>query len=146
MSPTAKYKALTACWFGTRKESKKGKNDPDENCDNEVFIERDTLVTLKVACGKYESTQSYQILSIFSKYYNKWFFHLEDEIIPFVEDSKKKCKVLVQMTKREGGGYNDVELTKGGEWIPKEVYRMLTAAEVIDIRGKISSGNDMWEV
>ena len=49
------------------------------------------------------------------------------------------------MMKREGGGYGNVELTKGGDWSPKAVYRMATVAEVIDVRGKISSGNDMWE-
>ena len=71
VSPAAKYKSLTARWFGTKKESKKGMNEPDENYDNEVFIERDTLVTIEVTHGKQESTQSYQVLSIFSKHYNK---------------------------------------------------------------------------
>ena len=49
------------------------------------------------------------------------------------------------MTKRGGGRYEHVELTKGGDWSPKAVYRMATVAEVIDVRGKISSGNNMWE-
>ena len=69
-------------------------NETDENCDNEVFIERDTLVTLKVKCVKQELTQSYRVLSIFSKHCNNWFFHLKDERILFIEDSKNKYNIL----------------------------------------------------
>ena len=64
--------------------------------------------------------------------------------LPFVEDSKKKYKILVQMMKREGGGYVDVKLTKCGDWSPKVVHRMATVAEVIDVRRKMSSGNDKY--
>ena len=56
MSPAAKYTSLTVCWFGTKKESKQGMNKRDDNYDNEVFIERDTLVTIKVKCVKQELT------------------------------------------------------------------------------------------
>ena len=76
--------------------SKKGKNEPDENCDNEGFIEHDTLIILKVARGKHKSTQSYQVLSIFSKHNNKYFFRLEDKRLLLLRTLKESTKSLCE--------------------------------------------------
>ena len=74
---------------------------------------------MKYKRGGVEHVCYYQVLCIFSKHYNKWFVHLDEENVPFVQGSKK-YKVLVRMMKYAGPNtYEEVKLEKTGEWNPK---------------------------
>ena len=144
ISSDSKSKSLNARWYGTKNETKKGKVTEDNNTGDGIFIERDSLVSLKVKRGKSESIHIYRVLSIFSKHSNKWLYHLAADKIPFVEDSMKKYKIMVRMMEGAGEGYDNVELTKDGIWSPKAVYRIATVKEVINVKEKVVSSNNVW--
>ena len=51
---------------------------------------------------------------------------------------------MVQMMKGAGEGYDNVELIKDGSWSPKVVYRIATVKEVINVKEKVVSSNNVW--
>lgn len=146
LSSAAKYKSLQARWFSAKNDiTKMDKSEVDEKGMNGMFIERDRLVTINVKRGKQQHAALYRVLSIFSKHYNKWFFHLDDEQISKNEETGKKYKILVRMVKRTMNEYEDVELKKDGIWSPKAVFHIANVSDVIDIGPKLQSMDDMWE-
>ena len=57
----------------------------------------------------------------------------------------KKYKIMVRMMEGAGEGYDNVELTKDGIWSPKAVYRIATVKEVINVKEKVVSSNNVWD-
>ena len=87
----------------------------------------------------------YQVLCIFSKNYNKWFVHLEDDKVPFVHGSKK-YKILVRMMNHVSANtYTEVKLETDGDWSPKAVYRIAYLADVISVLTKLQTVDDIWD-
>ena len=141
VSSAARFKSLNARWFGI----KGAKKVEESNGDEPVYIDRDSLVKMKYKRGRVEHDCYYQVLCIFSKSYNKWFVHLDDEKVPFVQGSKK-YKFLVRMMKYAGPNiYEEVKLEKTGEWSPKAVYRMAFMADVMSVETKLESENSLWD-
>ena len=54
--------------------------DVDENSDGNVYIERDSLIQMNCKQGQHEPGYYYQILSLFTKYYDKWCIPEEDKL------------------------------------------------------------------
>ena len=111
-----------------------------------VWIERDTLVTLKYKQGGrngQETVQYYRVLGIFSKHYNKWFVELDHKKIKFAPGSKK-YKLLVRMMEKQSaaGDYEEVQVAKDGKWSPKAVFRNVYLADVLSVGTKLES--DEW--
>ena len=142
VSSAARFKSLNARWFGITGAKKKVE---ESHGDEQVYIERDSLVKMKYKRGGDEHVCFYQVLCIFSKNYNKWFVHLDEEKVPFVQGSKK-YKVLVRMMKYAGPNtYDEVKLEKTGEWSPKAVYRIAFMADVMSVEAKLESEATLWD-
>jgi hypothetical protein len=66
-----------------------------------------------VTQGNTTTLEYYHVLALFSKHYNKWFLHW-DEDKEFFDKGSKKFKVLARMVKKEGSSWVDVDLVNGG--------------------------------
>lgn len=141
VSSAANFKSLNARWFGVKATMKK----TEDTCgENSLYIERDSLVKMKYKRGGDEVIRFYQVLCIFSKHYNKWFVHLDDSKVPFVQGSKK-YKILARMMEFVGvNEYKEVKLEKTGEWSPKAVYRIGFMADILSVETKLESEEDWW--
>ena len=141
ISSAARFKSLNARWFGVKGSKQKS----EESCgDEQVYIQRNTLIKMKYKRGRTEHTVYYQVMCIFSKHYNKWFVHLDDTKVPFVPGSKK-YKILARMLEYVGPDtYQEVKLEKTGEWSPKAVFRIAYMADVMSVEMVLESKDDMW--
>ncbi len=96
-----KYKSLSAHWFGS-KTNKGGKDDnADAVDDNTTYIQHDSLITLSVTRGKTTTLEHYRVLAIFSKHYNKWLVHWDQDSVVY-QDGSKKFNVLGMMVVKDG--------------------------------------------
>ena len=57
-------------------------------------------MSYRVKRGKTESLEYYHVLAIFSKHYNKWFLHWDDEVL--FEKGSTKFKILARMVVKDG--------------------------------------------
>jgi len=142
------FKSLLSRWFG---DKKKKKDEDDEGEDCQCFIERDTLIKLKMKKGGQVMARNYRVLGIFSKHYNKWFPEFEEKQVVFSPQSttwgtySKKYKLLARMMKlTEQSDYEEVELKKDGEWSPNAVFRVVSLKDVLSVETKLESSNDVW--
>ena len=67
---------------------------------NDVYIERYSIITMKCKQGSTESIEYYGVLGIFSKYYNKWFVHIDSDKIMWNKYCKK-YKVLARLIQKD---------------------------------------------
>ena len=81
------------------------------------------------------------MLSIFSKYYNKWYVHWESDFVIFDKDSKN-YKFLVRMVQLDGGDIKEIDLKKNGLWGPNFIYSI---KHMCDIDSVISELEDTFE-
>ncbi len=81
----------------------------------------------------------YRVLAFFSKHYNKWFLHWDEDKVLF-DKSSKKFKVLATMVKKEGSSWVDVDLVKGGNWSPKSVFSIKSMCDIISVEGEMTAG------
>ncbi len=145
--PDGKYKTLQGRWFGTKKtQSKKVDDDASEEGSAETtrrYVGRDRLFTLKCKQGKTESVEKYQVLGIFSKFYNKWFIHWEKIRVLF-EKGSKKYKVMVRMIQDSGDrDLREVDLEKDGKWGLKFVYCIKYLGDIVSVESDLES-NTYW--
>ena len=137
-----KYKSLLSHWYRLKegKCKKKVNKAPDEAI---TYIERDRLVMVKCKRGDQETLENYRDLSIFSKHSNKWFPHLEDDKVPFMEGSKKFKILLAMMEKVSGNAYEEVRVEKDSFWGPRAVFRNVFMADIMSVGIKIER-DDLW--
>ena len=114
ISMEGKFKSLQMRSFAIK--TAKRSNDStvrggNSNCRQ--IIKRDTLVTYRVKRGKTESLEYYRVLAIFSKHYNKWFLHWDDEVL--FEKGSTKFKILARMVVKDGNRIKEVDLEKDGQ-------------------------------
>ncbi len=83
-----KYKSLSACYFGS-KTNKGGKDDNADAVDDNKYIQCDSVIMLSVTRGKTTTLEHYRVLAIFSKHYNKWLVHWDQDSVVYQEGSKK---------------------------------------------------------
>jgi hypothetical protein len=81
----------------------------------------------------------YRVLAIFSKHYNKWFLHWDQDEVLF-EKGSKKFKVFARMVKQEGSSWTDVELVKDGNWSPKFVFSIKSMCDIESVEGNLTEG------
>ena len=108
----SKYKSLQGRWFGEKKNFPK-KDDNKNLEEKKLHIKRDSLVKIRCKWNKTESLKYYRVLSIFSKYYNKWYVHWESDFVIFDKDSKN-YKFLVRMIQLDEGDVKEIDLKKNG--------------------------------
>jgi hypothetical protein len=88
VSSEGKFKSLHGRWFNAKKSTTLKGADEKIPCTGQ-FIQRNSLITLNAKRGKTVSVEYYRVLGIFSKHYNKWYLHWDEEKVPFVFGSKK---------------------------------------------------------
>ena len=77
VSAQSKYTSLSSRSFRS-KPSKVGESKDNKiQVSDDVYIESDSLITMKFQWVQAESIEHYRVLGIFSKYYNKWFVHVD---------------------------------------------------------------------
>ena len=78
-----KFKSLQSRWYGCKQ------NRPKDNkvANGGVYISRDTLITLSVTQGNTTTLVHYRVFAIFSKHYNKWFLHWDQDEVLFENSS-----------------------------------------------------------
>ena len=54
-----------------------------------VYIERNSVVKMKCKQGRTTTVDSYRVLAIFSKFYNKWYLEWDNDRVPFKKGSRK---------------------------------------------------------
>jgi hypothetical protein len=106
--------------------------------DSGVYISRDTLITLSVTQGNTTTLEYYRVLALFSKHYNKWFLHWDEDKVLFDKGSKK-IKVLARMVKKKASSWVDVDLVKGGNWGPKSVFSIKSMCDIVSVEGELTA-------
>ena len=109
-------------WFsqkGSAQASTEG--DGSDASGGQVYIQRDSLVNLKVKCGRTESVEPYRVLGFFSKFYNKWFVSAEKKFL-WSGSPDQNVRILARLMKKSGSTYQEVTLEADGNWSPKQVY------------------------
>ena len=93
---------------------------------------------MKCKRGNAESVENYRVLGLFSKYYNKWFVAPEDNF-PWTNNPSdvKNARVLARLVKKSGSNYNEVELKKGGDWGPKQVFCVKNYSDILNVDNKL---------
>ena len=99
-------------------------------------------MTYRVKRGKTEILEYYHVLAIFSKHYNKWFLHWDDEVL--FEKGSTKFKILARMVVKDGNRIKEVDLEKDGQWGPKYVFSIRPMMQIESIEGELSSGFLSW--
>jgi hypothetical protein len=92
-------------------------------------VTRGNTTTLEYYCG----------LALFSKHYNKWFLHWDENKV-FFDKGSKKFKVLARMVKKEGSRWVDVDLVKGGDWGPNSVFSIKSMCDIVSVEGVLTAG------
>jgi hypothetical protein len=87
--------------------------------------------------GNTTTVEYYRVLALFSKHYNKWFLHWDDDKVLF-DKGWKSFKVLARMVKKEGSSWADVELVKDGDWGPKFVFSIKSMCEIVSVEGELT--------
>jgi hypothetical protein len=134
-----KYKSLSACWLGSKTNKGSKDDNADAADDNTKYIQRDSLITLSVTRGKTTTLEHYHVLAIFSKHYNKWLVHWDQDSVVYQEGSKK-FKVLERMVVKDGSRWREVELEEDGKWGPKFVFSIKSMSEIVRVDGDLTAG------
>ena len=113
--PDGKYNSLNGRWFGCKTRATKQATSTEVAPEGTVqqYIGRDTLVKVKCKRGRVVTVEWFCVLCLFSKHYNKWYVHWENDRVPFTQDSKH-YKVMMRMVEREGNDIKEVELEIDG--------------------------------
>lgn len=136
MSMDGRFKSLPGRWFNAKNPSLKSSDYIDG--DGVQFIQRDSLITVKAKRGKTESIEYYRVLGIFSKHYNKWYLHWDEDKVAFVRNSKQ-YKILARMVEKSGRKFKEVELVAGGQWSPRCVYVLRYMSEIVSVESVLGT-------
>jgi hypothetical protein len=131
VSSEGKFKSLHGRWFNAKKSTTLKGADEKIPCTGQ-FIQRNSLITLNAKRGKTVSVEYYRVLGIFSKHYNKWYLHWDEEKVPFVFGSKK-FKVMARMVAKHNSRFKEVDLVAGGDWSPKNVFVLRYFSDILSL-------------
>ena len=68
-----KCKSFQQRWFTKTESKKNSEEEMDVDGEDEVFVQRESLVVLRCQRGKSVSKENYRVLGSFSKHYKKWY-------------------------------------------------------------------------
>jgi hypothetical protein len=128
-----KFMSLLGRWMTAKKQS--DASEISENVEGS-YIKRDSLIRLKAKRGNSESIEYYRVLAIFSKSYNKWYLHWDEDKVLY-ESNSKKYKILARMVVQTGQRFKEVDLVAGGNWSPRNVYVLRYMSEVLSLDGDL---------
>jgi hypothetical protein len=129
VSGEGKDMSLHGRWFNAKKQAEAKANENGGDAGGQL-IQRDRLIRLKAKCGKSKSIEYYRVLAIFSKRYNKWYLHWDEEKVGYIIGSMK-FKVMARMVVRQNNRFKEVDLVAGGDWSPKNVYALRYFSDIL---------------
>ena len=89
----------------------------DVDGEDEVFVQRESLVVLRCKRGKSVSKENYRVLGSFSKHYKKWYPIVHKHKFQWSRHNQDKdVRFLVSMMVMSGTSWKDYELEKGGQF------------------------------
>ncbi len=98
-----------------------------------------TVIILSVTRGKTTTLEHYRVLAIFSKHYNKWLVHWDQDSVVYQKGSKK-FEVLGRMVVNGGSRWWEVEFKEDGNWGPKFVFSIKSMSEIVRVDGDLTAG------
>ena len=131
----AKSKSLKQRWFTAKGKKGVGQHNSKNDIDpiGEVWIERDSLITMKCKRGKgNETIEYYRVLAVFTKYYNKWFVATDESRFIWNKDSKK-VRILARMMSKCGSSYHEMKLEKDGTFGPQSVFCTKYMCDILSV-------------
>jgi hypothetical protein len=132
-----KQKSFQQRWMGSkvRRNPMKPVGDVDQGgkeVEDEIFIERDTLIQLYCNRGGAVTVENYRVLCPFAKYYNKWYISVNKT--KFVWNKKSNnVRFLVRMMKKSGSSYEEVKLEKNGLYGPRCIFRICSMSDILGV-------------
>ena len=138
VSLAAHFKSRNGRWFSQKKTAGDLAN-VDEESDAPICIQRDSLIQVECKRGRAVSVENYRVLALFGKYYNKWFVSLEESFTwASIPSAVKNARVMVRLVKKQAGSnYKEVILEAGGEWGPKQVFRVVNYTDIIGVDNQL---------
>jgi hypothetical protein len=110
-------------------------NEPEQK-----FVTWNSLIELRCVRGPKNNSittvEYYQILSFFTKTYNKWYMAVEDKFFYTPNDPKKMANVrfLAQLMEKKGATYKEVQLMKDGQqWGPTHAYCIRSLNDIVSL-------------
>ena len=97
------------------------------------YIQRGNFIQIHCKEGKSESIGNYRVLALFSKTYNNWYPAEEEKFLWNDESVKKKVSVLARLMTKQGIVYREAILKAGGDWAPKQVYRIKDFKDILNV-------------
>ena len=137
-----KTKSFQQRWFRMKAEKSLEKTDSTDHEaravgeDGEVFIERDSLITLTCKRGKTSSVESYRVLALFTKHYKKWYPSYDPQRFMWKKNSTN-VRCLVRMMAKHGLSWKDVELETNGDFGPSCIFCVCTMNEILSVESKL---------
>ena len=137
VSSDGHFQSRNGRWFSQKKKVESSVQK-DGSGDAELFIQRDSLIQVNCKRGNVVSVENYQVLALFSKYYNKWFVAPVDKF-PWTNDPNaiKNAGVLARLVKKSGSNYKEEELEVGGDWGPKQIFCVVKYCDILDVDSQL---------
>jgi hypothetical protein len=151
----SKFMSRNQRWFKAKEGGGKGSATVEGEDGNAIlnepeqkFVTWNSLIELQCVRGPNNNSittvEYYQILSFFTKTYNKWYMAVKDKFVYTPNNPKKMADVciLAQLMEKKGATYKEVQLTKEGQqWGPTHVYCIRSLNDIvslpIDNQGKV---------
>ena len=129
-----KVKSRNERWYN----QKPVKKTNDSEISSDLFLRRDSFIKLEMKRGNGVEHAHYRVLSLFTKFNNKWFISEEAEF-PWVNDRKppRKGRVLVRLLKQIGDGFKEVDLETNGSYGPHHIFRTVPFDKIISVEGDL---------
>ena len=139
MSFARKAKSLISCWLAKAVDIITS-SDADALSNNDVIIERDTILLVNVKFGTGASAANvachFRVMEIYEKYYNKWFVSKHPSKKWKKEPKSDKVKVRM-LEKNVLSEYCDVDLNGDITYDRKDVCKIVEDSMILNVVGKM---------
>ena len=137
VSSMRKAKSLVQRWLAKYLDNTSG---GDALTNNDVIIERDTIVLVNSKVGSGASaatvTCTFRVVNIYEKYYNKWF--MSKQSFKRWKGEAKPYKLEIRMLKKNAlSEYTDVELCGQSVYGKGEICKLVEDASILNVVGKL---------
>ena len=91
-------------------------------------------------CSNSEVIENYRFLAFFTKHHKKLLVAMEKTFLWQIDVSKRKnvC-VLARLMKQSGSSCQEFALEAGGDWNPKQVFRIKSFKDILNLNNMLVS-------
>ena len=135
-SSETNYKSKNGRWFN--KNQTKPYNEEVTDGIEDLYNNSNSLMYVRCKRGSAETVECYQVLALFTKYYNNWFVSIEDTFA-WVNNASKKSnvKLLVKLMTRTGGAFLYVQLDKDIDWGPHNIFCTVNFDDITKVENEL---------